>query len=80
MNDPAETVAWWRERIDKPRFVYFIQADYGGPVKIGEAFDPFKRLAGSVQTRQPDEINAMPEYDIAGLASLLIRPKPLVPA
>lgn len=44
-SDPYEVVLWWREKFEKPRFVYFIQDGDDGPVKIGEAFDPKGRLA-----------------------------------
>jgi hypothetical protein len=43
-ENPHDAIAWWRERLDKPQFVYFIQEPDGGPVKIGEAFDPAGRL------------------------------------
>lgn len=43
-TDPHDAVAFWQQRRDRPRFVYFIQDDDDGPVKIGEAFDPRSRL------------------------------------
>jgi hypothetical protein len=35
--------------------VYFIQSEYGGPIKIGHSFDVKKRL-GSLQTGHPDKL------------------------
>jgi hypothetical protein len=40
----GEAIAHWKERLGDPLFVYFIQAEDGGPVKIGQALDPVKRL------------------------------------
>lgn len=52
--EPFAFVRFVQDRIERPRFVYFIQEvlEYGefvgetkyGPVKIGEAFDPLSRL------------------------------------
>lgn len=44
-DDPATVAAWWRQQLDRPLFVYFIQEVDGGPVKIGQALDPKGRLA-----------------------------------
>lgn len=44
-TSPVDAIKWWRYQDDKPRFVYFIQEGDDGPVKIGEAFDPVKRLS-----------------------------------
>lgn len=35
----------WRSVIDQPLYVYFIQAEDGGPVKIGQALNPISRVA-----------------------------------
>lgn len=43
-NNPEDAITFWRARIDKPLFVYFIQ-DGGGSVKIGKAHHPISRLA-----------------------------------
>lgn len=40
-----QALLYWSVRIGDPLFVYFIQADYGGPVKIGKAKDPLTRLS-----------------------------------
>lgn len=36
---------YWTDAYDTPDFVYFVQEEDGGAVKIGRAFDPVKRLA-----------------------------------
>lgn len=49
-DNPFDFIEWVRRRIEKPRFVYFIQeitdedALVFGAVKIGQAFDPPSRL------------------------------------
>lgn len=43
-SHPAHAIQWWRNRLEKPLFVYFIQHGDDGPVKIGKAFDPSARL------------------------------------
>lgn len=41
----AASLRYWTEHLPNPLFVYFIQADHRtGPVKIGQAQDPIKRL------------------------------------
>lgn len=40
----AETLRYWREHNAAWMFVYFIQEGMDGPIKIGEAADPPKRL------------------------------------
>ncbi len=41
----AAALRLWTAELPHPLFVYFIQADHGnGPVKIGQAQDPIKRL------------------------------------
>lgn len=44
-TDPLATIGYWRERLSDPLFVYFIQSGDSGPVKIGQANDPAKRMA-----------------------------------
>lgn len=43
-TEPGDAVHWWKQRIDNPLFVYFIQ-DGDGAVKIGKALDPISRLS-----------------------------------
>jgi hypothetical protein len=51
----ATSMAYWQARIEKPLFVYFIQSEDGGPVKIGQAVNPAKRLA-ELQCGNPAEL------------------------
>lgn len=53
---PSEHLAYWQAHLDKPSFVYFIQAGDNGPVKIGRAKDPVRRLA-QIQTGSHDELH-----------------------
>jgi hypothetical protein len=39
-----EQLAFWRERLREPSFIYFIQSGEDGPIKIGLSHDPTKRL------------------------------------
>lgn len=40
-----QTIDFWSERFERPEFIYFIRPlDGEGPVKIGRALDPLKRL------------------------------------
>jgi hypothetical protein len=52
----VEELAFWKERLPTTRFVYFIQQGNTGPVKIGIANDPRKRL-GNLQTGNPAELH-----------------------
>jgi hypothetical protein len=40
----ADALETWRAAMDRPLFVYFVQAVSGGPVKIGGAENPVRRL------------------------------------
>lgn len=53
---PHEVINFWRGELDKPLFVYFIQHDDGGPVKIGKAYDPESRLT-ELQCGNPYPLN-----------------------
>ncbi|HTE59404.1 MAG TPA: GIY-YIG nuclease family protein [Solirubrobacteraceae bacterium] len=50
-----EALSYWRQRLDGPLFVYFVQGAPGGPVKIGRARDPVDRVAG-LQCGNPDAL------------------------
>ena len=47
-----DQVEFWRPRLDMPNFVYFIQEGQRGPVKIGRAVDPERRIR-QLQTGNP---------------------------
>jgi hypothetical protein len=51
---PAPTRYWAAEE-SANRAVYFMQANGGGPIKIGSTVNPDKRLK-QMQTHQPEEI------------------------
>jgi hypothetical protein len=53
---PEDAYLWWRDRLDGPLFVYFIQDGDDGPVKIGQAFHPQARL-GDLQCGNPRPLN-----------------------
>lgn len=57
IDTAAEHLAYWREHLSKPTFVYFIQAD-AGAVKIGRAKDPESRLR-QLQTGSPDKLQML---------------------
>lgn len=44
-SDPVDVVRWWKERLEKPLFVYVIQDGDDGAVKIGKAYNPVSRLS-----------------------------------
>lgn len=45
LPDTTDRLAYWRDHLAEPSFVYFVQAGDHGPVKIGKAKDPEKRIA-----------------------------------
>lgn len=53
---PDDTVRkaleYWPSVVDRPLFVYFVQEEDGGPVKIGQAQNPLVRLT-ELQTGNP---------------------------
>lgn len=54
--DPDQRLAYWREQLREPTFVYFIQVGDQGPVKIGRATDPERRIA-ALQTGSPEDLH-----------------------
>lgn len=50
-----EQVEFWKDALKEPEFVYFIQQGESGPVKIGYAHDPLKRM-GQLQTGNPNDL------------------------
>lgn len=50
-----EALGHWRAALNTPEFVYFIQGENHGPVKIGTARDPVARL-GELQCGNPDDL------------------------
>jgi hypothetical protein len=50
-----DTLTYWRGHCDRPQFVYFIRATSGGPIKIGTAENPVKRLA-ELQCGNPETL------------------------
>lgn len=50
-----EALDVWPKALTEPLFVYFIQAEHGGPVKIGQAQDPRARLR-ELQCGNPDRL------------------------
>lgn len=53
--EAEQSIRYWRKHVDTPQFVYFIQSVDGGPVKIGTAENPVKRLA-MLQCGNPQEL------------------------
>jgi len=51
-----EQLDYWRSKAPNEPFVYFIQEGFHGPVKIGKAIRPLKRL-GDLQTGNPEELH-----------------------
>jgi hypothetical protein len=43
-SEPAAAIEHWKGKVDGPLFVYFVQSGEGGPVKIGKANNPLKRI------------------------------------
>lgn len=52
VQHPRAIIAFWRAALLEPLFVYFIQEEAGGPVKVGKATDPYHRLV-SLQCGNP---------------------------
>ena len=52
---PEQRLAFWRGELAEPQFVYFVARGEDGPIKIGRAGDPDKRLA-QLQTGSPDDL------------------------
>lgn len=50
-----EAQPWLNKRGGGETFLYFVQAENGGPIKIGLALDPEKRLA-QLQTGHPERL------------------------
>jgi hypothetical protein len=44
-TDADDRLAYWRTHLAQPSFVYFVQQGENGPVKIGRAVDPERRVA-----------------------------------
>lgn len=80
-----EELDFWTERLRTHSFVYFAQEDIGGPVKIGTARNPLRRLAelqssSSSGTSSPateptsrhsTAVSLMPESEASGSASAI---------
>lgn len=47
-----EQIEFWRSKIERPTFIYFIQSGEDGPIKIGYSVDPDRRLP-QLQTGNP---------------------------
>jgi len=47
-----------REYAKRPRYVYFMQRDTDGPIKVGSAFDPEERLI-ELQVGSPEELHLL---------------------
>ncbi|MDQ3274637.1 MAG: GIY-YIG nuclease family protein [Actinomycetota bacterium] len=52
---PQSAVTYWQHHASDPLFVYFIQQTNGGPVKIGQALQPFA-MVRNLQCGNPDEL------------------------
>lgn len=53
--EPTERLAFWQQELVKPEFVYFVQLGDDGPIKIGRAGEPRKRLS-ALQVGNPTEL------------------------
>lgn len=49
---------WWYDQVDRPSFVYVLQGDQGGPIKVGVTTDVLGRIAG-LQTGYPYELQLL---------------------
>lgn len=57
-SDAWNQLSWWYDQLGPVSFVYVIQGDEGGPIKVGVTTDALARIA-SLQTGNPQELRLL---------------------